>query len=70
MTPPENASIVALTTEVRGYHADLQAFKERAEPALEFYAAVIGAAHFAKWGVGIGAGFATIVATLRVLGII
>jgi hypothetical protein len=70
MSPAENAAIAALTTEVREYHADLQAFKEEVRPALVFYAQFLGVGRFAKWGVGIGAGLATIAASLRVIGLL
>lgn len=70
MSPLENAAIAALTVEVRGYHSDLQDFKERAEPALDFYASINAAASFLKWGVGIGAGAATIAGVLHVFGVI
>jgi hypothetical protein len=70
MSPSENAAIAALSAEIRGYHADLIEFRERAEPALAFYASIVGVSRFLKWGVGIGAGIATIFGSLRVLGVV
>lgn len=67
MTPHESTQLTALETRLTTKIDDLD---DKFSPALEFYQQIAGLGKFIKWGVGIGAGFTTILGGLHILGIL
>lgn len=57
--------VASLTARVDVLTARFDVLSESVQPAVEFYRTAVRIGEFAKWGVGIGAGFATIVGVLR-----